>query len=166
MIVFSLIIISFILMILGLLGSFLPVLPGVPLSWLGLLVFFFIPLVPFNYWLLGITLVVTVLIFILDWVIPAIGTKKFGGSKKGMIGASLGLIAGIFIPIPFAVLIGPFVGAFIGELINRSDSKTAGKAALGSFLGIMASSFMEFVVAFSFFILYLYQLWTYKELII
>ncbi|MCM4155436.1 DUF456 domain-containing protein [Gramella sp. AN32] len=165
MLTLSLIIISLLLMILGLLGSFLPVLPGVPLSWLGLLLFFFIPLVPFNYWLLGITLLVAILIFILDWIIPAMGTKKFGGSKKGMIGATLGLIAGIFTPIPFAVLIGPFIGAFIGELINRSGSKTAGKAALGSFLGIMASSFMEFVVAFSFFVLYLYQFWSYRGII-
>ena len=157
-----LLIVAGIFMLLGVLGSFLPVLPGVPLSWIGLLIFYLIPGVGMNYWFLGITLVVAVLFYILNLVIPAMGTKKFGGSKKGMIGATIGLIIGIFAPIPFAILIFPFVGAFIGEIINKSDSRTAGKAAFGSFLGLVASSFM---VSFAFLILFLYQFWSYKEFI-
>jgi len=160
-----LLIVAGIFMLLGVLGSFLPVLPGVPLSWIGLLIFYLIPGVGMNYWFLGITLVVAVLFYILNLVIPAMGTKKFGGSKKGMIGATIGLIIGIFAPIPFAILIFPFVGAFIGEIINKSDSRTAGKAAFGSFLGLLASSFMEFIVSFAFLILFLYQFWSYKEFI-
>ena len=152
-------------MILGVLGSFLPVLPGVPLSWIGLLIFFMIPGVGMNYVFLGVTLAIAILFYILNFVIPAMGTKKFGGSKKGMIGATIGLIVGIFAPIPFAILIGPFVGAFIGEILNKSDSRTAGKAAFGSFLGLLASSFMEFIVTFAFLILFLYQFWNYKEFI-
>jgi len=152
-------------MILGVLGSFLPVLPGVPLSWIGLLIFYLIPGIEMNYLFLAITLAVTIIIYVLDLVIPALGTKKFGGSRKGMIGATIGLIVGIFAPIPFAILIGPFVGAFIGEIINKSDSRTAGKAAFGSFVGLLASSFMEFIVTFAFLILFLYQFWTYKALI-
>lgn len=69
-------------MILGLLGSFLPVLPGVPLSWIGLLLFFLIPTVPMNYLFLSITLVIAIIVYILNLVIPAMGTKRFGGSKK------------------------------------------------------------------------------------
>ena len=160
-----LLIVAGLFMILGVLGSFLPVLPGVPLSWIGLLIFFLIPGVGMNYVFLGITLAIAILFYILNFVIPAMGTKKFGGSKKGMIGATIGLIVGIFAPIPFAILIGPFVGAFIGEILNKSDSKTAGKAAFGSFLGLLASSFMEFIVTFAFLILFLYQFWNYKEFI-
>ncbi|MFV8226413.1 DUF456 domain-containing protein [Christiangramia aquimixticola] len=152
-------------MILGVLGSFLPVLPGVPLSWIGLLIFYLIPGVGINYLFLGITLAVAILIYVLNLIIPAMGTKKFGGSRKGMIGATIGLIIGIFAPIPFAILIFPFIGAFIGEIINKSDSKTAGKAAFGSFVGLLASSFMEFIVSFAFLILFLYQFWNYKEII-
>ncbi len=152
-------------MILGVLGSFLPVLPGVPLSWIGLLIFYLIPEIEMNYLFLGITLAVTIIIYVLDLVIPALGAKRFGGSRKGMIGATIGLVVGIFAPIPFAILIGPFVGAFIGEIINKSDSRTAGKAAFGSFVGLLASSFMEFIVTFAFLILFLYQFWTYKALI-
>jgi len=160
-----LLIVAGVFMLLGVLGSFLPVLPGVPLSWIGLLIFYLIPGVGMNYWFLGITLVVAILFYILNLIIPAMGTKKFGGSRKGMIGATIGLIIGIFVPIPFAILIGPFLGAFIGEILNKSNSRTAGKAAFGSFLGLLASSFMEFIVTFAFLILFLYQFWNYKAFI-
>ena len=160
-----LLVVAGVFMILGILGSFLPLLPGAPLSWTGLLIFYLIPGIEMNYWLLGIALVVTILMYILDLIIPAMGTKKFGGSRKGMIGATLGLIIGIFVPVPFAILFCPFLGAFIGETINKSDSRTAGKAAFGSFVGLLASSFMEFIVTFAFLILFLYQFWSYKGFI-
>lgn len=161
-----LLVVAGLFMILGILGSFLPVLPGVPLSWIGLLIFYLIPGIGMNYLFLGITLAIAVIFYVLNLVIPAMGTKKFGGSRKGMIGATIGLLIGIFAPIPFAILIFPFVGAFVGEIINKSDSRTAGKAAFGSFVGLMASSFMEFIVTFAFLILFLYQFWSYKALIL
>lgn len=153
------------LMLLGLAGSFLPVLPGVPLSWLGLLVLYLIPGVPNNYWFLGITLFVAIVIYILDLIIPALGTRKFGGSRYGMVGATIGLVVGLFSPIPFGVIIGPFVGAFVGEIINKSNSKSALKAAFGSFIGFLASSFMEFVVAFAFLLLFIYRTWEFRDVI-
>lgn len=153
------------LMVIGILGSFLPVLPGVPISWVGLLVFYLAPSVPVNYWFLGITFFIAVLIYALNLIIPAMGTKRYGGSKFGMIGATLGLVIGLFSPIPFGVIIGPFVGAFIGELINKSNRKSALKAAYGSFIGFLASSFMELVVAFSFLMLFLWKVWEFKEVI-
>src|SRR5690554_5087687 len=97
-----------ILMVVGILGSFLPVLPGVPLSWLGLLLLYLTPSVPMDYWFLGITFFVAVLIYALNLIIPAMGTKRFGGSRSGMIGATIGLVVGLIAPIPFGVIIGPF----------------------------------------------------------
>ena len=152
-----------ILMAVGILGSFLPVLPGVPVSWLGLLLIFLTPSVPMDYWFLGITFFVAVLIYGLNWIIPAMGTKRFGGSRSGMIGATIGLVVGLIAPIPFGVIIGPFVGAFIGEIINKSDRRSALKAAFGSFIGFLASSFMEFIVAFGFLILFVWNVWEYSE---
>tara|TARA_R100000935_G_scaffold20669_1_gene38918 strand:+ start:1240 stop:1740 length:501 start_codon:yes stop_codon:yes gene_type:complete len=160
-----LILIGALLMIVGLFGSFLPVLPGVPIGWLGLLVLHLAPSIPINYWLLGITLVIAVFIYILNLMIPALGTKRFGGSRAGIIGATIGLVVGLIAPIPFGVLIGPFIGAFIGEIINKSSSTSALKSAFGSFLGFLASSFMEFVIAFAFLLLFIYKVWDYKELI-
>ncbi len=154
-----------VLMIIGLLGSFLPVLPGAPVSWLGLLLLHLAPSVPMNYWFLGITLFFALAIYVLNLIIPAMGTKHFGGSRTGMIGATLGLVIGLFSPIPFGMLIGAFTGAFIGEIINKSDRRSAVKAAFGSFIGLIASNFMEFLVAFTFLILFVYKAWGFRELI-
>lgn len=154
-----------ILMLVGILGSFLPMLPGIPLSWAGLLLLHLTSVVPVNYTFLGITLLVTIIIFALQYAIPALGTKYLGGSKQGMYGATIGLFAGIFIPIPFAILIAPFLGAYIGEVLNKADSKTALKAASGSFIGLLASTFMEFVVAAIFLLLFIYKAFEYKNLL-
>ena len=151
------------LMLLGILGSILPVLPGILISWVGLLVFYLAPSVPINYWFLGSTLFIAILIYVLNLIIPAMGTKRYGGSKSGMIGATIGLVIGLFSPIPFGIIIGPFIGAFIGEIINKSNRKSALKAAFGSFIGFLASSFMELMVAFSFLLLFLWKVWEFKE---
>ncbi|UJH90774.1 DUF456 domain-containing protein [Antarcticibacterium sp. 1MA-6-2] len=154
-----------ILMIVGILGSFLPVLPGVPVSWVGLLLLHLSPSVPMNYWFLGITFVIAAFIYGLNLVIPAMGTKRYGGSRTGMIGATIGLVAGLITPIPFGIFLGAFIGAFIGEIINKSDRNSALKAAYGSFIGLLASSFMEFIVACGFLILFLYKVWDFREVL-
>lgn len=160
---FALLIISFIFMIIGLFGSFLPILPGPSISWIGLLILNLTSAVTINYWLLGITLIVTITISILDYIIPAKGTKLFGGTSYGIWGTNIGLVIGIFTPIPFGFLIGPFLGALIGELIyNYKDRNRALKAAIGSFLGLLASSFMAFIICVMYFGLYIWMIWQYK----
>ena len=73
----------------------------------------------------------------------------FGGTSYGIWGTNIGLVVGIFLPIPFAFLIGPFLGAFIGELIyNSQDKKRAFNAAFGSFLGFLAGTFMKVFYGF------------------
>ncbi|MFS4493244.1 DUF456 domain-containing protein [Maribacter sp. 2308TA10-17] len=141
---------GFILCLLGILGSFLPVLPGPPVSWVGLLLLHLTDAVPDNWLYLGIAGAVALFVFAMDYVIPAVGTKKFGGTRAGMIGTTVGLIVGILSPIPFGIIIGPFVGAFLGELSNKADNKTALKAAFGSFLGFLTGTFMKFVVTMIF----------------
>jgi len=134
---------------LGLIGSFLPVLPGPPLSWIGLLLLHLTEAVPNDPWFIGITLVIAIAVFVLDYLIPIAGTKRFGGSKAGMLGTTLGLIVAIVFPILgfFGIIIWPFVGALIGELINKADEKTAMKAAFGSFIGFLTGTFLKFMVA-------------------
>ncbi len=144
----ALLIIGFLLILIGILGSFLPVLPGPPISWVGLLLLYLTKAVPDNWWFLGITLFFALLITAMDYVIPAMGTKKFGGSKAGMIGTVIGLLVAIFFPVlgPFGIIIWPFVGALVGELSNKADQKTALKAAFGSFLGFLTGTFMKFLI--------------------
>ncbi|WP_026703428.1 DUF456 domain-containing protein [Flavobacterium soli] len=161
-----LLVLGFVCMIIGILGSFLPVLPGPPISWVGLLLLYFTEAVEMNYWVLGITLFVAVFVAILDYVIPAKGTKRFGGSSYGVWGTNIGLIVGILAPIPFGFIIGPFVGAFVGELIyNSKDHKRALKAATGSFIGFLASTFMKFVVCMIYFGLFVSIVWNHKSVL-
>lgn len=145
-----LVLVALLLMILGIIGSFLPVLPGPLTSWAGLLVLHFTEGVELSQTFLISTLLVAIFIYVLDYIIPALGTKRFGGSKAGMIGTTLGLLVGILSPIPFSIIIGPFVGALIGEMIHRNDFDKALKAAFGSFLGFIASTFLKFIVAIIF----------------
>jgi uncharacterized protein YqgC (DUF456 family) len=159
-----LLVLGFICVILGIFGSFLPVLPGPSISWVGLALLYFTKAVPANYWILGIALLVTVIISVLDYVIPAKGTKRFGGSSYGIWGTNIGLIVGILAPVPFGFIIGPFVGALIGELIyDFKDHNRALKAAAGSFIGFLASSFMKFVVCVMYLGLFVWIVWNYKS---
>lgn len=161
-----LLILGFICMIVGIFGSFLPVLPGLSCCWVGLLLLYLTKAVDNNYWMLGITLVVTIIITILDYVIPSKGTKKFGGSRYGVWGTNIGLIVGILAPIPFGVIIGPFVGAFLGELIfDSTNHKRALKAATGSLLGFLASSFINFLCCIVFLGIFLSVTWEYRKIL-
>lgn len=158
-----LLIVGFLLALLGMLGSFLPVLPGPFTSWVGLLVLHFTKAVPMNYTLLGILFGVAAFIWIIDYFIPAMGTRRFGGSRYGVIGTMVGLVVGLIAPIPFGIIIGPFVGAFLGEIIyDRNNSKRAFRAAVGSFLGFITSSFIKFIAAVVFTGFYISIFWEYK----
>lgn len=157
---FLLLLLGFVCVLLGILGSFLPVLPGPSISWVGIVLLYFTEAVTANYWILGISLLITVVLTVLDYVIPAKGTKKFGGSKYGIWGTNIGFVVGIFTPIPLGFIIGPFVGAFVGELIyDYQDHQRALKVATGSLLGFLVSSFMKFVVCMMYLGLFLWIVW-------
>ena len=155
--------IGFLFVMLGLIGSFLPVLPGPLTSWLGLLILYFTSIVPMNYTFLGITLAIAILIWILDYIIPAIGTKRFGGSKYGVYGTTIGLLIGLFSPIPFGILIGAFLGAFIGEILHdKTNTKRAFNASIGSLLGLITSTTIKFSVALVYAFLFFVKVWEYN----
>ena len=142
-----LIILGLICVFAGLVGCILPIVPGPPISFLALLIVHWSsagPLDSDTLWLWGgVTLAVTVL----DYVIPVWGTKKFGGTKRGMWGSTIGLIIGLFFA-PFGIIIGPFLGAYVGEMsTGKSDNKKALRAALGAFLGFLAGTFPKLVAS-------------------
>ncbi|MGB5437600.1 MAG: DUF456 domain-containing protein [Maribacter sp.] len=160
----ALLIFGFLLMLIGILGSFLPVLPGPPVSWIGLLLLYLTKVVPDDWVFLGITLVIALVVFALDYIIPAVGTKKFGGTRAGMIGTTLGLLVALIFPIlgPLGIIIWPFVGALVGELLNKADKKTATKAAFGSFIGFLTGTFLKFMVTVVYLGLFISTAWEYK----
>lgn len=148
---------------LGILGALLPVLPGPPISWIGLLCLYSTKAVPNDSQFLWITLAIALLVTVLDYIIPIFGTKKFGGTKKGVWGSTIGLLVGIFFG-PIGIILGPFIGAFLGELIDDStDTKKALKAATGSFIGFLFSTGLKLVVGGFYFYYFIETFWNYKS---
>jgi uncharacterized protein len=143
----ALLILGIILMIIGIIGCLVPVLPGPPLSYLGLLLLHASRFGDFTPTILISLAVVTVVVTILDYIVPVWGTKKFGGSKYGMRGATVGLIIGIFLG-PAGIVIGPLLGAIVGELIFKDDIKYALKAGFGSLLGFLTGVGLKLAASF------------------
>jgi uncharacterized protein YqgC (DUF456 family) len=133
------------LMLAGIAGCILPFLPGPPLAFGALLLQQLRDTAPFSTEFLIWWAVIAAVVTLLDYVIPVYGTKKFGGTKYGVWGSTIGLIVGLFIP-PLGLIIGPFVGAFIGEMIASSNSQVAFRAALGSFIGFVVGTLLKLVV--------------------
>lgn len=139
------------LIIIGLFGCVIPVIPGPPLSFLGMLSLNYTKWGPFESDLLWTFGLIAIVVTVLDYVVPIWGTKKFGGSKAGIWGASIGLLIGLFLG-PLGIIFGPFLGALVGELMQKTETQKAFIAALGSFLGLLmgvglkliASGFMTF----------------------
>ena len=137
---------AIVLMILGIAGCLLPILPGPPLTYLGLVVLHFTQFADISRNLFIILGIVAVVVTVIDYVVPIWGTKQFGGSKYGMRGATVGLIIGLFLG-PLGIIIGPFIGAVVGELIFKDDVKYALKAGFGSLLGFLTGVGLKLAAA-------------------
>jgi hypothetical protein len=134
-------------MILGIIGCLVPVLPGPPLSFLGIILLHFTKFATFSSTILVSLAVIAVVVTILDYIVPVWGTKKFGGSKYGIRGATVGLIIGLFLG-PVGIIIGPFVGAVVGEMIFKDDMQYAFKAGFGSLLGFLTGIGLKLAASF------------------
>lgn len=145
----------------GIIGSFIPVIPGPPLSWLGLLLLYNTEEVPFDLWFIVVTGAIALLATLLDYYLPVVGTKKYGGSKRGVWGAIIGLFVAVFFPIlgPFGILIWPFLGAFLWELSQQKSQKNALRAAWGSFVGFLAGTLIKLGISLVYAGIFMYQLW-------
>ena len=134
-------IIAVILGIVGLVGCILPVIPGPPLSWVGLLLVFLTHPEGMTTSLLIVWLVITVVVTILVYVAPSWITKKTGGSKAAARGTLVGLILGLIFFPPWGMIVGSFLGALIAEVVvNGSEVADSVKPAFGSFLGFLLST--------------------------
>ncbi|WP_292011122.1 DUF456 domain-containing protein [Chryseobacterium sp.] len=146
-------ILCIILLVIGILGTFLPVLPGLIVSFAGLLIYKYgtdadLPVI--YIWIFGI---LTLASGILNYVIPAKTNKKYGGTSWGSIGSVIGTIVGMFLPIPLGFLIGMFAGVFIGELLHDSkDMNKAIKSTKGAFIGFLYGTGFSFVTGMAMFL--------------
>jgi uncharacterized protein YqgC (DUF456 family) len=144
---YILVVLGVIIMILGIIGCLVPVLPGPPLNFVGLLLLHFTRFGHFTTWTLIIFAAIAVVVTVLDYLVPIWGTRKFGGSKYGTRGAAIGLIIGFFLG-PVGIIIGPLLGAFTGEMIFKDDFKYALKAGFGSLVGFLTGVGLKLAASF------------------
>lgn len=135
-----------ILMLAGILGCLLPFIPGPPLSFLGLLFLQLRETAPFTTQFLIVWAVIVIVITALDYLVPIYGTKRFGGTKYGLWGCTIGLIAGFWFG-PVGIIAGPFLGALLGEWLGNRNSDQAFKAAIGSFVGFLVGTVLKLIAS-------------------
>ncbi len=139
-------IVAIIFGLIGLLGAVVPVLPGTVISYVGYLLLSFTAGSDISTTELIIWAVVSATVIILDYILPGYFSKLFGGSKRGIMGANIGVFAGIFFG-PIGVITGPFIGAFLGELLNDDKSVShAVKVASGSMLSFLTGTGLKLIV--------------------
>lgn len=144
---YVLLILGIFLMLLGIIGCLVPVLPGPPISYLGLIMLHVTKFGQFSGTILISLAAVAIVVSILDYIVPIWGTRRFGGSKYGMRGATVGLIIGLFLG-PVGIIVGPLIGAIVGELIFKDDLKYAIKAGFGSLLGFLTGIGLKLAASF------------------
>lgn len=141
-----LIILGSICLIVGLVGCIVPMLPGPPISYAGLVLLHFTDKVQFSTTQLLIWLFIVIVVQVLDYLTPMLGAKHYGGSKWGNWGCLAGTFIGIFLFPPWGIIIGPFLGAFIGEMLGGKNSNDAFKAGFGTFIGFLFGTIIKLIV--------------------
>ncbi len=142
-----LIVIGIVLLIIGLLGCVLPIIPGPPISYLGMVMLQLTERGDFSATSMVLFAAIAIAVTVLDFIVPIWGTKRMGGSKAGTWGATIGLLLGVFFFPPLGLIIGPLIGAVIGELTTGKDFEPALKSGLGSFLGFLMGTGMKLAVS-------------------
>ena len=156
----TLLVIAALLVIIGLAGLILPMLPGTPIVYAGLILAAWAE--DFQYvgpWTLASLGVLTLIAYFIDFAATAFGAKRFGATPRAAIGAAIGLIAGFFWGLVGLVL-GPFLGAVIGELWGRRSLGEASQAGLGATLGLLIGGAIKIALTFVMLGIFLFVRWT------
>jgi len=141
-----LVVFGFCLLILGLTGCIVPVIPGPPLAYVALLLLQATRFAGFSGKFLLIAALVTLVVTVVDYILPVLGTKRWGGSRAGAVGAIVGLLAGLFFA-PVGIIIGPFAGAVVAELLTGRNTHAAIRSGFGSFVGFLFGTVMKLTLS-------------------
>lgn len=145
-----LIILGVLCLITGLMGCILPFLPGPPVAYLGLVLLHFTDKVQYTTTQLIVWLLIVLVVQVLDYFTPMLGSKYSGGSRWGNWGCIIGTLIGLLF-LPWGVIFGPFLGAVIGELLGNKEFSQALRSGVGSLIGFLLGTFLKFVVCGYFF---------------
>lgn len=141
--------VAVICLVTGIVGCFVPMIPGPPIAYAGMICLHFTDAIQFSSTALIVWSALVIVAVVLDYIIPSVGAKYFGGSKWGTWGCVIGTVAGLFI-MPWGIILGPFLGAFIGELIGARGTRAALMSGLGSLIGFILGTFMKLVLCIYF----------------
>jgi uncharacterized protein len=134
------------LIVVGVIGTFLPVLPGVVLVFGGMVLGAWIDGFQRIGWITLVILgVLMVLVFVVDVVSGLLGAKRVGASKLAIIGAAIGTVVGMFFGL-VGILIAPFIGAVVGEVIERGQLAPAARVGFATWLGMVAGALAKFAI--------------------
>ena len=150
-------IVSALLMLVGIIGSVVPALPGPPLSYVGLLLLQLTDKVQFSTSFLVVWGIVVLAVVVLDYYLPIWTTKRIGGSKAGINGSIIGMVVGIVFT-PIGMILGTLLGAIIGEIIGGASGDKALKSGLATFVGTMLSIGIKLIVCVSLLMYYIIEL--------
>lgn len=141
----GLLIIALVAGVIGLLGVIVPVLPGTLLSFGGLVCAYFVTGSTITTTQLVVCGVVSIVVILLDYLLPGYFTKVFGGTKAGITGATIGTFVGFIFGLP-GIILGPFFGAVIGEMVSgKADIDKALSVGLGSLLSFLVGSGVKLI---------------------
>lgn len=142
-------VLSFLLLVGGIAGCVLPILPGVPLGYAGLLLLHFTGRADFSTTQLMTWPIIVVVLQVVDFITPLLGSKYTGGTSFGNRGCVAGTLIGMFF-LPWGIIVGPFIGAVAGEMLGGSDLPHAIRAGVGSLIGFLVGTLLKVIVCFYF----------------
>jgi len=143
-----LIVIGLILNIIGIIGVILPALPGIVLNYIALILLYIAKgEAEFSLRILIVFGIITLLVTLLDYILPLLGARKYGASRIGILGAVIGMLVGILFFPPFGIIFGLLIGAFLGELIAGKEQSQALRAGFATFLGSLTSMVVQLLLA-------------------
>ncbi len=143
-----LVVLGVIFIIVGIIGCVIPGIAGPPFSFLALICLSIAKKwEPFSVKFLIILGVLTVAVQALDYLLPAVGAKKFGATKYGFWGTIIGMLLGFFFVPPLGIIIGAFLGAILGEIVSGKEASKALKAGWGVFVGVMVGMLLKLILA-------------------
>jgi uncharacterized protein YqgC (DUF456 family) len=145
----ALYVIAGVLILVGLIGVVLPVLPGLPLMFVGMLLaawadhFHQVPV-----WVIVLLGMMSLAALVVDFLATSLGAKRFGAGKLAIVGAAIGTFAGLFFGIP-GLIVGPFAGAVVGELLHGRELAHASKIGVATWLGLIFGTALKVALAFA-----------------
>lgn len=135
-----------ILLVIGVIGSIIPVIPGPPISYAAVLLMHFFTSYQFDSYFLTTLASIVVFVTFLDYWLQFEGVKRLGGGKKATNGTIIGLLVGIFAFPPIGILVGPFLGAYIGAKMEDKSEESL-KIAFGAIIGFLVGTFLKLFIS-------------------